>query len=107
MQFDNPDLLLLPGMYVQVEMPVEVAEDAYLVPQEGVVRDRRGRPMAWVVNGDGVIEERALDIIQNRGNDWVIDEGLNPGDRVVVAGFQKTAPGATVAPEERATAPQQ
>jgi membrane fusion protein (multidrug efflux system) len=107
MQFDNPDLLLLPGMYVQVEMPVEVARDVYLVPQEGVVRDRRGRPMAWVVNTDGVIEERALNVIQDRGNSWVVDEGLNPGDRVMVAGFQKTAPGATVAPEERAAAPQQ
>ena len=107
MQFDNPDLLLLPGMYVQVEMPVEVARDVYLVPQEGVVRDRRGRPMAWVVNTDGVIEERALNVIQDRGNSWVVDEGLNPSDRVMVAGFQKTAPGATVAPEERAAAPQQ
>jgi membrane fusion protein (multidrug efflux system) len=107
MQFDNPDLLLLPGMYVQVEMPVEVARDVYLLPQEGVVRDRRGRPMAWVVNSDGVIEERALNVIQDRGNSWVVDEGVNPGDRVMVAGFQKTAPGATVAPEERADALQQ
>ena len=107
MQFDNPDLLLLPGMYVQVEMPVEVARDVYLVPQEGVVRDRRGRPLAWVVKEDGVIEERALSVIQNRGNAWVVEEGLNPGDRVMVAGFQKTAPGATVVPEERAAAPQQ
>lgn len=107
MQFDNPDLLLLPGMYVQVEMPVEVARDVYLVPQEGVVRDRRGRPLAWVVKEDGVIEERALSVIQNRGNAWVVEEGLNPGDRVMVAGFQKAAPGATVAPEERAAAPQQ
>ena len=107
MQFDNPDLLLLPGMYVQVDMPVEVARDVYLVPQEGVVRDRRGRPLAWVVNGDGVIEERALNIIQDRGNAWVVDEGLNPGDRVMVAGFQKAAPGATVTPEERAAAQQQ
>lgn len=107
MQFDNPDLLLLPGMYVQVEMPIEVAEAVYLVPQQGVIRDRRGRPLAWVVNGEGVIEERALTILQDRGNTWVVDDGLNPGDRVVVAGFQKVAPGATVTPEERSAQPQQ
>lgn len=107
MQFDNPDFLLLPGMYVQVEMPVEVAEAVYLVPQEGVIRDRRGRPMAWVVNGEGMIEERALTIVQDRGNSWVVNEGLEPGARVVVAGFQKTAPGATVKPEERGAEPQQ
>lgn len=104
MQFANPDLLLLPGMYVQVEMPVEVARAVYLVPQKGVIHDRRGRPLAWVVNGEGVIEERVLGIIQDRGNAWVVEEGLNPGDRIVVAGFQKTAPGATVTPEELAAA---
>ncbi|MEI4232097.1 efflux RND transporter periplasmic adaptor subunit [Roseovarius sp. D22-M7] len=102
MQFDNPDLLLLPGMYVQVDMPVEVAEAVFLVPQEGVIRDRRGRPRVWVVNADNVIEERAVNIVQDQGNRWVVDEGLSDGDRIVVAGFQKTGPGATVVPEPRA-----
>ena len=102
LQFDNPELLLLPGMYVQVEMPVDVAENVYLVPQEGVVRDRRGRPNAWVVNGEGVIEERPLTIVQDRSDDWVVSDGLSAGDRIVVEGFQKAAPGATVTPEERA-----
>lgn len=101
MQFSNPETLLLPGMYVQVSMPVEVVSGVFLVPQEGVVRDRRGRPTAWVVNADNVIEERALSILQDRESDWVVDDGLAPGDRVMVAGFQKTAPGATVAPQER------
>lgn len=101
LQFANPDLLLLPGMYVQVEMPVDVAENVFLVPQEGVVRDRRGRPNAWVVNGEGAIEERPLTILQDRGNEWVVRDGLEAGERIVVAGFQKAAPGATVTPEER------
>ncbi|EDM71532.1 Cation/multidrug efflux pump, membrane-fusion protein [Roseobacter sp. AzwK-3b] len=101
MQFSNPDTLLLPGMYVQVLLPVEVVNGVFLVPQEGVVRDRRGRPTAWVVNAEGVVEERALSILQDRQSDWVVDDGLMPGDRVMVAGFQKTAPGATVSPQER------
>jgi len=101
MQFSNPDTLLLPGMYVQVSLPVEVVAGVFLVPQEGVVRDRRGRPTAWVVNADGVIEERALSILQDRDSDWVVNDGLAPGDRVMVAGFQKTAPGATVSAQER------
>lgn len=102
MQFNNPELLLLPGMYVQVEMPVDVASDVFLVPQQSVVRDRRGRPTAWVVNGEGVVEERALSILQDRGSDWVVDEGLSAGDRLIVEGFQKTAPGATVNAEVQA-----
>lgn len=101
MEFANPDLLLLPGMYVQVEMPVQVVEDAFLVPQEAVVRDRRGRPTVWIVDGDNLVTERAIVIIQDRGSDWVVKEGLEPGDRIIVAGFQKTAPGATVSPEAR------
>ncbi|WP_417733819.1 efflux RND transporter periplasmic adaptor subunit [Roseovarius sp.] len=104
MQFANPDMLLLPGMYVQVDMPVEVADNVFLVPQEGVIRDRRGRPLAWVVNGDGVIEAREITILQDRASDWVVESGLEAGDQVIVAGFQKTAPGATVAPQERAAA---
>ncbi|TDK44550.1 efflux RND transporter periplasmic adaptor subunit [Antarcticimicrobium luteum] len=104
MEFSNPDRLLLPGMYVQVDMPVEAAEGVFLVPQEGVVRDRRGRPVAWVVGEGNVIEERSLSILQDQGDHWVVNGGLSDGDRVVVAGFQKAAPGATVAPEERAPA---
>ena len=100
MQFANPEKLLLPGMYVQVKMPTVTAKDVFLAPMEGVVRDRRGRPVAWVVNKDNVVEERQLTILQDHGNTWVVSEGLNPGERIVVAGFQKTAPGATVNPEE-------
>lgn len=101
MQFDNPEMLLLPGMYVQVDMPVEVAEAVFLVPQENVIRDRRGQPSVWVVNGENVIEERAIEIVQDQGNQWVVDSGLDSGERIVVEGFQKTGPGATVTPENR------
>ncbi len=101
MQFDNPDMLLLPGMYVQVDMPVEVAHSVFLVPQESVVRDRRGQPSVWVVDGENVIDERAIGIVQDQGNHWVVDRGLDRGDRIVVEGFQKTGPGATVTPEPR------
>ena len=102
MEFDNPDGLLLPGMYVLAEIPQARLEDVILAPQEGVTRDRRGRPVAYVVNADNVVEERALDIVQDRGNTWVVRDGLAAGERMVVAGFQRIAPGAVVTPEERA-----
>ncbi len=101
MQFDNPELLLLPGMYVQVDMPVEVAEAVFLVPQESVLRDRRGQPSVWVVGDDDVIEARRIEIVQDQGNQWVVEGGLESGERIVVQGFQKTGPGQTVTPEER------
>ncbi|WP_411956564.1 efflux RND transporter periplasmic adaptor subunit [Paracoccus homiensis] len=101
MEFDNPEGLLLPGMYVLVEMPQAQLPDAILAPQEGVTRDRRGRPVAMVANADNVIEERQLDIIQDLGNQWVVRDGLQPGDRIVVEGLQKIGSGMTVTPEER------
>ena len=73
-----------------------------LAPQEGVTRDRRGRPVALVVNDDNIVEERLLDIQQDHGNQWVVSEGLADGDRIIVEGVQRIGPGMTVAPEERA-----
>ena len=99
--FANPDQLLLPGMYVQAEMPSGMAKGAILVPQEGVSRNRRGQPTALVVGEDGTVEQRVLNVLQDRGQDWVVDGGLVDGDRVVVDGLQKAAPGAKVTAEER------
>lgn len=101
LDFPNPDRLLLPGMYVQVEMPQGLAKDVVLVPQEAVQRDRRGRPTAMVVNAENVVEPRMLDVIQARESDWVVRAGVKDGERVIVEGLQKARPGATVAPEER------
>ncbi|TPE52535.1 efflux RND transporter periplasmic adaptor subunit [Amaricoccus solimangrovi] len=105
MQFDNPEGLLLPGMYVQVEIPLGTAAGAILTPQEGVSRDSRGQPLAYVVGENDVIETRQLTIEGAQGNQWIVTAGLEPGDRVVVEGVQKIANGATVTPEERAAAP--
>jgi membrane fusion protein, multidrug efflux system len=102
MEFPNPDALLLPGMYAQVELPQGVVRDAILAPQEGVSRDRRGNPTALVVNAEDVVESRELEIIQARGSEWVVSAGLEAGDRLIVEGLQKVQPGAKAAPEERA-----
>ena len=104
MKFPNPEKLLLPGMYVQVEMPTSRVEGAYLVPQQAVARDRKGEATALVVGAQDKVESRVLDVVQDRGADWIVSGGLNPGDRVVVDGLQKAAPGATVAPQEEAPA---
>ncbi|WP_108662304.1 efflux RND transporter periplasmic adaptor subunit [Acuticoccus kandeliae] len=101
LEFPNPDRLLLPGMYVQVQMPQGVADNVVLAPQEGVARDRRGRPTAYVVGADNVVEERVLTIEQSQGADWIVTDGLKDGDRMIVEGVQKVRPGATVAPQER------
>lgn len=105
MEFANPDNLLLPGMYVLAKLPQAELKGVILAPQEGVSRDRRGRPIALVVNAENIVEERMLDIVQDHGNTWVVREGLNDGDRLIVAGFQRVGAGMPVTPEERGAAP--
>ncbi|CAM3127521.1 membrane fusion protein, multidrug efflux system [Paracoccus aminovorans] len=99
--FANPDRILLPGMYVQAVVQQAIAKGVVLAPQEGVSRDRRGLPIALVVNADDVVEQRQLTVLQDQGNHWIVSEGLADGDRIVVEGLQKIGPGMTVAPEER------
>ena len=101
LEFPNPDRLLLPGMYVQVEMPQGIAQNVVLAPQEGVTRDRRGRPVAMVVNAEGKVESRDLTILRERGSNWIVTDGLADGDRLIVEGLQKIKPQMEVAPEER------
>ena len=101
LSFANPDNFLLPGMYVQVEMPQGTVSDAVRVPQMAVSRDRRGLPTAYVVNAENIVEQRTLTVLQDLGSDWVVTEGVTAGDRVVVAGLQKIGPGAAVAPTEQ------
>lgn len=101
LSFPNPEKLLLPGMYVQVEMPQAVARGVVLAPQEGVSYDRRGRPTALIVDDDGVVQSRTLTVLQAIGSDWVVTDGLKGGDRIIVEGLQKVRPGVKAKPDER------
>lgn len=100
-EFANPSKLLLPGMYVQAEMPSGRAENAFVVPQEGVSRNRRGQPTAMIVGPDNMVEQRVLTVKQDIGQSWVVTDGLEDGDRIIVTGLQSASPGAKVTPEER------
>ncbi len=99
--FPNPDLLLLPGLYVEVELPQATADKAVLVPMNAVIRDQTGAASAWVVE-DGKVAVRELTILSSSGNQWVTTSGLADGDRLITSGFQKAGPGApvSIAPDE-------
>jgi len=102
--FPNPDQLLLPGMFVRARVEEGVTDRALLVPQQAVTRTPRGEPMALVVNGEGVVEQRILTAGRAIGGDWMVTDGLNPGDRVVVEGVLRVRPGMRVNATERAAA---
>jgi len=94
--FPNPRRILLPGMYVRAIVQEGVAEQAILLPQQAVSRDPRGAPLALVVNASGKVEQRSLQVDRAIGARWLVAQGLNPGDRVIVEGLQRVRPGATV-----------
>lgn len=103
-EFPNPDHLLLPGMFVRARVQEGVREDALLVPQRGVTRDRSGNASAMVVNSQNQVEQRILQTGRAVGNRWLVNNGLAVGDRVIVEGVQKVAPGAQVSAVEAASA---
>lgn len=94
--FPNPGHLLLPGMYVRAVVEEGTDDRAILVPQQGVSRDFKGRPYAWVVNAESKVEQRMLEVDRAVGDRWLVSSGLEDGDRVIVDGLQKARPGDTV-----------
>jgi membrane fusion protein (multidrug efflux system) len=96
--FQNKDRVLLPGMFVRARIEEGVNEKALLVPQVGVTHDQKGQPTALVVGPDNKVVLRQLVTSTTYGQNWVVESGLNPGDRVIVQGTEKVRPGAAVKP---------
>ena len=86
--FPNPNGVLLPGMYVRAVITEGVQQGAILAPQQGVNRDERGLPTAFVVGADGKAELRTLKTGRAVGDKWQVLDGLKAGDRIIVEGLQ-------------------
>src|SRR5438105_5925891 len=93
--FPNPDHVLLPGMFVRARIE-QGTNDAMMVPQQGVTRDAKGQASALVVGADDKVAQRAIQATRTLGDQWVVEGGLEEGERVIVAGTQKVQPGMTV-----------
>jgi membrane fusion protein, multidrug efflux system len=93
--FPNPKRMLLPGQFVKVRFKGDVKTEAVLVPQRAVLQGPAG-PFVFIVNGEEKIEMRDVVASDWKGTQWLIDEGLKSGDRVVVNGLMKIGPGAPV-----------
>jgi membrane fusion protein (multidrug efflux system) len=96
MVFPNPNGVLLPGMFVRTIVKEGIDEQAILIPQQAVMRDSKGNPMAMIVNAAGTVEPRMLTVERAIGDKWLVASGLTPGDRVIVEGLLKARPGAAV-----------
>jgi len=94
MVFPNPKHVLLPGMYVRAVVQEGEVDKAILVPQQGVSRDAKGTPVALIIDASGKVQQRTIAVDRAIGDKWLVTEGLNPGDRLIVEGSQKVRPGA-------------
>ena len=95
--FPNPNSLLRPGMYTKVRIELTVAEGALLVPQR-CVTELQGRYSVYVVDDSNVVRAQQVKAATRIDDFWLIEEGLEHDDKVVISGLQKVAAGATVNP---------
>jgi membrane fusion protein (multidrug efflux system) len=96
--FPNPNNILRPGGYGKVRAVIRLEQDALVVPQRAVSELQGGYQVA-VVDGDKKVSIRTVKVGDRAGNDWVITDGLNRGDTIVVEGVQKLRAGGTVNPK--------
>lgn len=96
-RFPNPDNLLRAGMNVRVIVTLAEVPNALLVPQRSVT-ELLGRDFVTVVGTDNTAEQRPVTIGDRVANLVIVNAGLKPGERVVVEGVQKAAPGTKVSP---------
>ncbi|MDB5374503.1 MAG: acrA2 [Belnapia sp.] len=98
--FPNPDGLLMPGMFVRARIEEGVAEGALMVPQQAVSRNPKGEATAMVVDAEGKVQPRVIRADRAIGNRWLVTDGLQANDRVIVEGLQRARPGAQVTATE-------
>ena len=99
--FPNPGNLLRPGQFAIVRATMETKKGALLVPQRAVT-EVQGKFLVAVVGSDNAVELRPVTPAERVGSLWVLDNGVKPGERVVVEGVQKVKTGVRVAPTQAA-----
>jgi membrane fusion protein (multidrug efflux system) len=95
--FANPDLALVPGQFVRARLVGFKADGALTVPVRAV-QTSLGRQFVYVVAAGDTVRARDIEPGPWSGDQWIIRHGLNSGDRVIVDGIQKIAPGRPVRP---------
>jgi membrane fusion protein (multidrug efflux system) len=102
--FPNPDRVLLPGQFVTVRFHGVSKPNSILIPQRAVQQGPVGQ-VVYVIGNEDKVEVRDVKATNWQGDQWLIEEGLQPGERVMVDGFQRVMPGTPVKPVVVAGAP--
>jgi membrane fusion protein (multidrug efflux system) len=96
--FDNPDLLLRPGQYALIRAQTQLRKGALLVPQRAVM-ELQGACQIAIVDDHNAVHVKTVRVGDQVGTEWLIEAGLEPGQRIIVEGTQKVKEGTVVEPE--------
>ena len=101
-EFPNPDGLLRPGLFGRLRAPIELAENAILIPKRAV-QEVQGAKTVLVVGADNMVSLRTITPGESVGESLIVLDGVQPGERVIVDGIQKARPGSKVNPSAAPT----
>jgi membrane fusion protein (multidrug efflux system) len=96
--FPNPDRMLLPGQFSRIRLRSGVKDNVFVVPQRAII-EMQGLRQLMVVDKSNKVAQKTVNATERFGPNWVIESGLQTGDRVIVDGLQKARPGAPVTPK--------
>jgi membrane fusion protein (multidrug efflux system) len=94
-EFPNPKRELLPGTFVRIRFPEAEIDAAIKVPQRAIVMSPQGHSV-MTIDAESKVSPRPVKLGGMAGTDWIVNEGLKPGDKVIVNGLQKARPGSPV-----------
>ena len=96
--FPNPERLIRPGQFARVKIRVRVAKDAILIPQK-CAKELQGQFSVMLVNSENILESKSVVVTDKIGEFFIIEEGLNSGDKIVMEGLQKARSEMEIVPE--------
>lgn len=95
-EFPNPDHDLLPGSFVRVRLEQAVNKEAITVPQRAILRDGAGVAQVLLLDADNRVKQQPLQLGGVLNDRWIVNEGLKPGDQIVIEGLQHARVGEQV-----------
>ncbi|MFP5240022.1 MAG: efflux RND transporter periplasmic adaptor subunit [Acidobacteriota bacterium] len=104
-EFANPEAEVLPGQFVRVRLNGARLKDVIAIPQAAVLQTQQGA-LVWVVGQDNVVQPRPVALGELMGNSYLVESGLEAGERIITEGVIKVRPGVQVAVRGEATAAQ-
>jgi len=92
----NPDRALLPGMYVRAKLPMAINQQAILIPQTAVSLNAKGEATVLLVGSDDKVKERVIDVGDMQRDQWLVNKGLQVGEKLIVSGGSSVRAGDAV-----------